>query len=920
MPGRRLARGVLVLVVASWATIATAAPTGQSVPPDGIARLLAQIERALLTADPDQYLALLTPEADREAARAVAASLVGGRPLRIAVREQDRAPLNTAKSRLIVNVFADFGLEGRVATWSMDVRRSAGEPDAWQVAEQHVITNLTGLYRVALNTTKIYDARGVSVDAEDFDLRMTDGSVFAIEAAGRVTGLVLVGKGNVTFRPAPATEQGQMRIFAGAPELRTAIDGAFIRLNPGDVAAHVKGLDRQQAHQRDVRRAQDVFREYNGRSFALDLADLSSDIWSLLPNPGDALIEMFTRRFGTLTYTRSQDDPEDISLFDRKARHNIAAYASRERLATRGPFYDEDAAADYDVIDYDVDVRMLPEKGTIAGRARMTVEVRADSLSHLSVRLSDGLRVQAAVADGLGRVLALRVPNRNSIIVTLPSVVVRGSRIALTFDYAGSLAAQRGESDSAALGDGRSRQDSEERISVPIQDSYLYSNKTYWYPQSPVSDYATGTLKIAVPPRFTVVATGELMPAGSDQAAPPEDNGLRQFAFRASKPVRYLACIISPMVQVKSDPVRMPAVANAAVPVGEKPVPTGGQLQLTVKTNPRERLEGRNLAALAADIMQFYAGLVGDCPYPTLDLALIEHELPGGHSPAYLAVINHPVSNGTLTWRNDPATIENFPEYFVAHELAHQWWGQAVGWKNYHEQWLSEGFAQYFSALYAEHVHGSELLQDILRGWQRWAEQKSDQGPVYLGYRVGHIKGDARVFRAVVYNKSATVLHMLRRLIGDDAFFAGLRRFYGEFRFRKAGTDDLQRALEAESGVSLQRFFDRWIYGDTLPRLRAAARTEAVNGRRELVVTVEQAGEVFDAPVVLTLGYSDRPAADVTVKLREAQQEFRIPLAGTLRRLDLNRVDGVPVANLTFNSQASSRAEARPQPRASVSR
>jgi aminopeptidase N len=54
-------------------------------------------------------------------------------------------------------------------------------------------------------------------------------------------------------------------------------------------------------------------------------------------------------------------------------------------------------------------------------------------------------------------------------------------------------------------------------------------------------------------------------------------------------------------------------------------------------------------------------------------------------------------------WRNDPAMFRNYPEFFLAHEAAHQWWGQAVGWKNYHEQWLSEGFAQYFAALYAEH-------------------------------------------------------------------------------------------------------------------------------------------------------------------------------------------------------------------------
>ena len=68
---------------------------------------------------------------------------------------------------------------------------------------------------------------------------------------------------------------------------------------------------------------------------------------------------------------------------------------------------------------------------------------------------------------------------------------------------------------------------------------------------------------------------------------------------------------------------------------------------------------------------------------------------------------------------------------------------------------------------------------------RRWGMNESDQGPVYLGYRLGHIKSDGRIFRALVYNEGAAVLHMLRRLIGDDAFFKGLRRFYASARFRK---------------------------------------------------------------------------------------------------------------------------------------
>src|SRR6476469_6452386 len=136
-------------------------------------------------------------------------------------------------------------------------------------------------------------------------------------------------------------------------------------------------------------------------------------------------------------------------------------------------------------------------------------------------------------------------------------------------------------------------------------------------------------------------------------------------------------------------------------------------------------------------------------------MALIENALPGGHSPGYFVALNHAVPISSINWRNDPAAFNNYPEFFIAHEVAHQWWGQAVGWRSYHEQWLSEGFAQYFAALYAEHHRGEDIFSGVMRQMRHWAIADDDQGPIYLGYRLGHIKGDSRVFRALVYNKGA---------------------------------------------------------------------------------------------------------------------------------------------------------------------
>jgi hypothetical protein len=716
-----------------------------------------------------------------------------------------------------------------------------------------------------------------------------------------ITGMVLLGRGEVRFSPTPETEKGQVRIFADSDVLASRFDAAYLRMGTFGSHADASKLVARPVDARELRRAEQVFREESAKSFTLELGDLAREPWSLLPGGNDFVAEIRTRRFSTITYARSASEAEDITVFDRARQRNIAAYASKEKLTTRGRFYAEDDLAAYDVIGYDIDLDVTPERSFLRGRTVLSLKTRAPIANQITLRLANTLVVHSVVSEEFGRLFNLRARNQNTVLVNLPASVLRDTELTLTVTYSGRLEPQSPDREALEQGSPTSQGMLLDDVFPRAEPSQLYSSRSYWYPQSTISDFATATMRITVPANFGCIASGELLTGSPALVGGPGGPAARRvYQFAAVRPVRYLAFIVSRFARAAQSTIVFDRPAESgssgdggAAGAGESLIngTVYGTLDLAIEANPRLMDRGRELSERATDIARFYQSLVGDSPYPTFTLALVENALPGGHSPGYFAVLNQPLPNTPLRWTTDPANFDGFPEFFLAHELAHQWWGQAIGWQNYHEQWLSEGFSQYFAGLYAKQLRGDEVFANVLRQWRKWSLDRSDQGPVYLGYRLGHIRNDSKIFRALVYNKGAAVLHMLRRLVGDDAFFRGLRRFYAESRFLKVGTEDFRMAMESESGRSLERFFERWIYGSSLPRLSFDYHVD----QSDLVLRFEQEGDIFDLPVTVTLQYSDRRTVDVVVPIEARIVEKRVALNGTLRNVDVSRDDGALV-------------------------
>lgn len=895
-----LRAGFLIVAVLLCAWPATAQET------DPVAALLVRVEQALAAGDAAAVGRLFSPAADPAHVDALAAESGFGRTTRAAVRERDRQSLPTTPDaiRLIVDVLVETASHARVSTWRLDVEPAPPSDDV--TAASHAIRStgrlslIEGLVRLTLSPRQ-YAVRDLRVTGEDLEVSIPSGVAYTAEVNGLITAVVVLGEGEITFAPAPASERGQLRIFSGAEVLRTRISRLFLRVSPMDVGQRLT-LDALQPMASDrgaLDRARRLFAEQVGQSFSLDLSDLSRDTWSLVPPVGDLLVDMDLPRHGVLTYARSGGDAEDISLFDRRRRKNVSVYSSARNLALRGSrHYNEALQLDYAVSHYNVDVSFDPARLWIEGRADLDVRITAAAAQSITLRLAEPLSVRGVTSDEFGRLLALRVRGQNNIVVNLPDSLRQGAHLRLRVAYGGRLPPVQPDREAVATA-----QVLPSEITFEAESRYVYSNRSYWYPQSVVPTHATARLRVTVPADHAVLGSG--IGEAAEHVRGADDRPRRAFTFRALQPVRYLSMLISRMTEVTSEQVsRTPRDAPdssdaSAPPRLSRALPGVFYDTATVEvwSQPRQQGRAREMAETTADVLRYYAELVDDLPYPAFTLGVVEDTLPGGHSPAYFAMLHQPLPGTPFTWARDPVAFDDFPQFFLAHELAHQFWGQAVAGESYHEQWISEGFAQYFALRYAGKVRRPETVSGIMRQMHRSALEASDQGPIWLGYRLGHLKGDSRVFRAVVYNKGALVLHMLRRLVGETVFSRSLQHFYGQSRFRRVGTDDLRAAFEKEWGQPLGRFFERWVYEAEIPTIRVswdsvepttAGADGQAPGSAAVRLSLEQGARVCDVPLTVTVEYVDGRTEQVLAVAREAVTHILLPVTGRVRDLRVN--------------------------------
>ncbi len=341
-----------------------------------------------------------------------------------------------------------------------------------------------------------------------------------------------------------------------------------------------------------------------------------------------------------------------------------------------------------------------------------------------------------------------------------------------------------------------------------------------------------------------------------------------------------------------------------------------GRLPITVYENRNETgFAPGNLEKTIADLegsVRFYTDYFG--PYPYRALHATETVTYTGQAFPGLVLLSFQAFGRLNT---------GVAEHFRAHEVAHQWWGAAVHWEDYRDQWISEGFSHYAAALYVlAGLDDEDQFEDILDAWRLdvlgevnvgqgtglvhfgvrpEVIRRSDgheSGPVVAGYRLNSSETPVD-YQLLVYEKGAFILHMLRMMLadletGDDTRFRDLLRgFVRDHRRRPASTRSFETAVTRAFGQPMDWFFDQWVYGVDVPTYRPDLHTTRLLDRPfpyvlHGTIRQEDVPDTFRMPVPIRVEFDGRPPVVHRVLVDADTVDVEIPLPAEPTAVEFN--------------------------------
>ncbi len=729
----------------------------------------------------------------------------------------------------------------RVAFLGLSFLLAAAEVWAAEKTAREVYDQLNALRVDPATLYEIDPANRIALRRGDVQLSFEQGKLAFLQLfEGRATGAVFFGRGHILAAPRDPVEKQQMGHFLGAPVLDQDFTSACLRFTDDTAADLLRQFrEAQISPQPDsafAARWDAVLAPLNTGQSLRVLLDLLSQtpkpyffgaIDGVTTGPFDLVLDPLRRESLLLGQPKKN---AGRSFYD--------VWASYNAPGTAAP------AVPFRALRYSIDTSILANNSL---EAKTEVRFRAETGGErwLPLQLSHLLNVEEISGEhgealtffqNEGMTLRERNTRGNDFLnVVLPSAPARGAEFTLRFRYRGSVIEDAG-------------------------NAVLYVGaRESWYPHfGDAADFADYELTMHWPRRLRLVATGTKL----DER---EDGEFRVGHWRTEKPASVAGFNLGDYafaslaagahaVEVYANRMLEQALNNrlgsSAFDVPRMPSRFGAEGQNTsnmMPTIPVAPSPADALKQLGRDIdssIRFYENYNGPFPFQRLGVS----QIPGTFGQGWPGLLYISTFSFLPPAAQQRAGLtesgqEHFTELVPFHEVAHQWWGNVVGWSSYRDQWIDEAIANYLALLFAE---SQKNANHSLRVWlaryrQRLVEKlpgeeqpASEVGALDLGTRLTSSKSPEG-FEQIIYGKGSWLIHMLREMLRhpgakdpDARFAALLHTLAGKYAYRALSSADLQREIEAvmtpamdlEGGRSMEWFFEDWVRGTGVPHYR----------------------------------------------------------------------------------------------------
>lgn len=636
-----------------------------------------------------------------------------------------------------------------------------------------------------------------------------DGTVVpATAVGGQVSELVFLGRGKITLEPPDAIEAGQLELFTGAVRLEETFDEAVLMIGADRAVEALLKRPKVELAEAERQKARAAFERWKkaperrilnvpgailadaagdpfypsffaGRFHGTELSD-----FLLLVDPTERE-QMTLGRFEALDATAREKRRLDREIERQQRRGRLIGLTSADLGSwdtwVSASLRDRQGEAILGLSPFEPEKYTLDV--TLDGDLKLTAKARVDLRPvvpggrAVAFTLLSDLEV-TRVTDGAGTELAfLRTGSDVTVLLPAPAA----GPLSVVLEYSGKPIEK-------------------------VERAFTLVDTLGWYPHAGTHDLARYEAKFRWPPKLTLLAPGKWVDGG-------EAKGAKWAKWRQDVPAFGYSFEIGRFELLEKQQ---------------------GHVKLVAAFDPEARTLGgadtrREVLDAAADALAFFEETFG--PYPLDQMTIVS--VPRGFSQSLFGFVT--LSDALmmdLGFINLLLGLED-RRTVVAHEVAHQWWGHAVGWESYRDQWISEAMANYAAVLYARRLNQAtdeEKRKAGFRlgptwGWQDALTQElpdgrsiASVGPVVLGRRLVSSKAEG-AYEPILYKKGAVILDMLARSVGEEIFPKALTEIVKRTAGRPITSEELLDALEKLSGVDLDWFREQYVYGTGLPEI-----------------------------------------------------------------------------------------------------